>query len=227
MNQLKDRGFLDNIISKGKLTNAIIDQVSKFLSQYHNGAATDPLKIEGTPDKLISQIQNLYYQSKKYTGITISQAIIDMTLRPLEKYLKDNRKLLLRRVKNGFIKQVHGGFIPRKIHINKNKIQSLGKTIDPLKNRYRDVASDIADLSIELNRSSSADFTKHLVNRYSKHSDDKELIHVLPFYQAMRCLFLGLTHSINMKYMSGVQGQEEQKLAKAYYEQTINIIREF
>ena len=226
MNQLKDRGFLDNIILKGKLTDAVINQISKFLSQYHNGATTDSSKIEGSPDKLASQIQDLFYQSKKYTGVTISQAIIDMTLRPLEKYLKDNRKLLLRRVKSGFIKRIHGDFIPRKIHIDKNRVQSLGKTIDPIKKRYNDIASDIADLSVELNLSGNTGFTEQLVNQYSKHSGDKELKQVLPFYQAMRCLFLGLTHSIKMKNLGGIQGKEEQKLARTYYEQTINIIRE-
>ncbi len=226
MNQLPNRQFLNAILEKEKLTEKIIEQVSAYLGFFHDQAEIYDSKDKGTFEDLNSQLQNLYYQSKKYLGITISQAIVDMTLRPLEKFLADNKKSISRRIRKGHIKHIHGCFLPRKIHVTKNKVVALPKTTDPLRNRYSDVASDVADLTVELRLAGQEKLADFFIAKYCKTTSDKEIHHVLPIYQALKCLALGLQHSIGIKHFTDKEAEEQKKLAVKYYEQTINVVHQ-
>lgn len=225
MNQLSDRGFLSNMISKNKLAEKSLERISLHLYEFHQKTPVSKSKEDGSPDLVWEKIENLYYQSKKYLNQTITKAIIDMTLRPIEKYLNDNRKLFLRRMKGGEIKLVHGCLIPRKIHCTKEDVTFLGKTSDPLKDRFRDVASDIADLSVELLISDLEQMSETFINSYVQQSGDKDIPLVLPIYQAARCLSLGLKHSIKSVSESSKQAEEDKQQAIRYYEQTIDVVR--
>ncbi|NQU62844.1 MAG: hypothetical protein HQ517_00970, partial [SAR324 cluster bacterium] len=192
MNQLADRYFLNNIISKGKLSEKTLDSISKFLFELHEKAEPTPSKDDGTSDSLLQKLNDLIYQSKKYLGDTIRQPMIDMTVRPLEKYIVDNRKLFMRRNKKGFIREVHGCFIPRKIHAGKDAISALAKTTDPLRNRYCDIVSDIADLTVELRQGGEGVLATYFIESYCSNTDDREIKIILPIYQALKCLSQGL-----------------------------------
>jgi aminoglycoside phosphotransferase family enzyme len=224
MNQLSDRHFLDVIIKKGKITEQMIDDIAAFLVRFHEVAQTAASKEEGTPEKLNAVLQDLFYQSKKYLGSTISQAVIDMIFHPLEKFLVDNRKLFLRRIKKGYIKKVHGCFIPKKINIQKESVFALSRSTDPLKNRFTDVGSDVADLIVELNQAEQKNLAEHFMKKYSRLSGDKEAKLVVPFYRAMKCLSSGNMHSAAMRNVSKERAANHQKLATEYYEQIIDIV---
>ncbi len=226
MNQLPDRHFLDVILEKGKLTEENLNNIGSFLCRSHDKAEISKSKEDGTPDTLNAQLQDLIYQSKKYVGVTISQATIDMVLRPLEKYLIDNRKLLLRRIKKGAIRQVHGCFIPRKIHIRKKEVTVLARTTDPLRHRFNDVAADVADLAVELIHAGCHESSHYFIDQYSKLTGDRELKPVLPIYQAMKCLSLGLKHSIIMKQLKDDKAERQQTTARQYYEQAIDVVHQ-
>jgi len=226
MDQLADRYFLSNIISKGKLTEKTIDNVSRFLFQLHEKAVPTSSKDEGTSVLILQKLKDLIYQSKKYLGDTISQPMIDMTLRPLEKYIVDNRKLLLRRNKRGLIREVHGCFIPRKIYASKETVLALAKTTDPLRNRYCDVVSDIADLTVELIQEGESSKATYFIESYCKKTEDREIKLILPIYQALKCLSQGLKYSISFRQKSGKTEEENKRKATAYYEQAIEVVHQ-
>ena len=208
MNQLTNRYFLSNIIDKGKLTEKTMDRISLFLVQLHAAAETSSSKNEGTSDSLLQKLNDLIYQSKKYLGITITQPMIDMTYRPLEKYIVDNRKLLLRRVKKGYIKEVHGCFIPRKIYAGNDGILALAKSTDPLRDRFCDIASDIADLAVQLIYTGNHSMADYFIEAYCKQADDQETRSIIPIYQALNCLTQGLKYSISFNQS---EAEEEKK----------------
>ncbi len=224
MNQLSDRGFLSNIIKKNKLSESNLNQICTHLINFHEKAKTSESKDDGSPDMLTSKFENFYYQSKKFLGVTITKAMIDMTLRPLKRYLVDNRKTYLRRLKQGNIRMVQGCFIPRKIHVTKDGVNVLGKTSDPLKERYNDVASDVADLTVELQMAGQKEMSNYFINKYCQLSGDKEISTVLPVHQALKCLNLGLKYSIRINEFDGKESDCIKRLAKKYYEQTIEVV---
>lgn len=227
MNQLSDRAFLEAIMEKGRLNKTTLYRVVDFLFEFHQKTAVDESKSHGTPEELTSKLQNLYYQSKKYLGDTITQPVIDMTFRPMERFLEEHRKMFLRRIKKGCIKHVHGSFIPKKINVSKEEVVALGKSTDPLRDRYLDFASDIADIVVELNHADHQEFATTFISKYSKLSGDRELKQIVPFYQALKCLANGLAHSVIMETSTGEQVEEHRQLAIRYYEQTVDAVRQF
>ena len=225
MRQLPDRGFLSNIVEKNKLSDNHLKRIAKRLSDYHSEAKVAPGKDDGSPDSLSIKLQDLFYQSKKYLNVTINQAMIDMTLRPLEKSLVDNRKLLLKRMKSENIRQVHGCFMPRKINITSDAINFLGRTSDPLKSQYSDTIADVADLSVMLGHLNQVDKAKVFVDAYFDVSGDKESQQLLPIYQALKSLELGLVDSVKSHQADSKLAASFKDTAVKYYEQTVEIVR--
>ena len=222
MNQFADRYFFDQMLAKGKLKQSTIENIAHYLHQMHEQSNRSISKDEGTVDSLLQTLNDLIYQSKKYLGSTISQPMIDMTLHPLEKYINNNRKLLLRRLKKEKIREVHGCFIPRKIIVTKERIMALAKTSDPLKNRFKDIAADLADLTVELSRQNQQELAAHFTETYCKIDDDRDLKFILPIYEAFKCLALGLKQSIQFQKGNKKTAEEFKTKAKAYYEQAID-----
>lgn len=225
MNQLPERGFLQNLIVKNKLNRSTLEKVASHLVSCHKQADISKSKDDGSPENLRSIIENLFYQSKKYLGQTITQAMIDMTFRPLEKYLIDNKKLFLKRIKQEQIKMIHGCYVPRKIHVTKEGVNVLGKTSDPLKNRFNDIASDLADLTVELRLADLKELSEDFINKYCELTEDKDIRQVLPVYQAVKCLTLGLKHSIQFGTQDPADAEASKTSASRYYKQTIEVVR--
>ncbi len=226
MNQLSNRYFLNNIIKKGKLTEKTIGRISHFLFQLHESAETSTSKSDGTSESLLQKLNDLIYQSKKYLGNTITQPMIDMTFRPLEKYIMDNRKLLLRRVKKGQIREVHGSFIPRKIYAGKDTVMALAKTTDPLRDRFCDISSDIADLTVQLSHEGNGTMAQYFIDSYCGHTDDPDTKSIIPIYQALNCLSQGLKYSISLSQSDPETAEEKKTKATAYYEQAIEMVHQ-
>ena len=226
MKQLPDRYFLDGIIKKGSLKEQTLDQVCMTLAEFHKIARLPDLKDEGTPDKIRTDMENLFYQSKKHIGITISQAMIDIARRPMDTFIKNNKKLFLRRIRNQRIRYVHGCFIPRKIHIYKNNTLFLARTSDPFKDRYADIANDIAELTNELIRIDANQLAEYFSNQYCEITGDQELGPVLKFYQVMKCLANGLKHTVGMERTLKSDSEDHLVNAKGYYEQAIDVVHQ-
>ena len=226
MKQLPDRYFLDKAIKKGSLKKKTLEQVCLTLAAFHQMARLPDHKDDGTPDKIRTDMENLFYQSKKHVGVTISQAMIDIAHRPMDTFLKNHKKLFLRRIRNQCIRYVHGCFIPRKIHVHQNKTLFLARTSDPFKDRYADVATDIADLTIELLRIDAGQLADQFTNRYIEITGDQELGPILKFYQVMKCLAKGLKHSVDMERTFKGDSTNHLANAKSYYEQAIDVVHQ-
>ncbi|MDH5560035.1 MAG: hypothetical protein OEY59_04180 [Deltaproteobacteria bacterium] len=225
MNQLSSRLFLDKLILKNMVSESMLEMLSRFLIQFHQATQAATSKNAPTADFLSAKLEDLFYQSRKYLSQTISQAVIDMTQHPLERYFHDAKKLIARRTKKGCVKKVHGCFVPRKINLQKDLVLCLGKSAEPLKNQYMDVASDIADLTVELSHFKLGNEAGIFTESYQKLSKDKELPLIMPIFLALRCLSQGLKHSMATEFTKGEEKQQHQKRAASYYEQLIPIVK--
>lgn len=224
--QLTDGGFLDVLISKGKLTLESTERVTGFLYDFHSKTDVSTSKEDGTVEQLDGILQNLFYQSKKFLGDTITQPMIDMSFRPLERFLENHKKLLSRRIKRDAIKLIHGRFVPEKIHVHKDQVSCLAKSSDPLKNRYMDVASDVADITVELLKLEQKEAAEHFVKSYARVSADKDLKLVLPFYQALKALALGVKHSTASKFDAEKEAEVHKDMAIGYYNLLLEIVHQ-
>jgi len=214
--QLADRGFLQLMLSKDKLKAKHLEDVAQALWTFHETAGMAGTK--GLPDaaELTERLRDRYYQAKKHLGKTITKTMIDLSCRPLEKALKEHKKLFGRRARKGFIGHYHGDFAARKIHWATDGVAFLGRSGDPMKDRYGDRASDVADLCVDLEAAGKPDLAKVFLDRYIELSDDKELPLTLPIYKSLKAMKLGLKHSFALEHSEDPEA--DQVVAKHFFE---------
>ncbi|MDT8445978.1 MAG: hypothetical protein RRB13_03645 [bacterium] len=222
--QLTDRGFLDQLLAKDKLGAKQAKDVAKALWTFHEGLGQINPKEAPGPDELLEKLKDLYYQSKKFLGQTLTKAMVDLSTRPLEVYLTDRKKLLARRVRKGFVSYYHGSLDLKRVHWASDGVAFIAKSEEAVKDRYGDRISDLADLCVALEHEGKGEWSQVLVEEYQKHCGDPDVAELLPLYRAMRTLKMGLHHSVVM----GLGGPEaeveaEKALAKSYFEQTVII----
>lgn len=222
-NQLADRGFLSALLEKDKLKAEHLKSIAAHLAGAHQEAkACDAKSTVGSPEDLKSQIDALIYQSKKHMGDCITQPMIDMTMRPVERFLETHKKLLGQRARKGFVKAHHGCVTPEKIHLQSGEVALLARREDPLKHRFKDVASDVADLSCSLVFAEKKELAQGFVEEYVALTKDEQLKVILPLYQLIFALAQGLHHSLLRLEETP---EEHQAKAKEYYELMVELAR--
>jgi len=102
----------------------------------------------------------------------------------------------------------------------------LARTSDPFKDRYADVANDIAELTNELIRIDANQLAEYFSNQYCEITGDQELGPVLKFYQVMKCLANGLKHTVGMERTLKSDSEDHLVNAKGYYEQAIDVVHQ-
>lgn len=226
MNQLSESYFLSSMIQREKVKEQHIKDLVDFLIQFHENSDVQSSKEFGTADPILNKLEDLMYQSKKYLNKTLTQATLDMTHRPLEKFIQDNKKLISKRLKKGKIRSVHGCLIPSKIHIYKGKVQLLPMNVAFLNDRFKDVAADLADLLVELQMHDLGEFSNQFLEYYSTKSKDKDLKQITTFYQAMKCFQRGLEQSVLSDQKEADEAETHIEQAKLYYQKAVEIVRE-
>jgi aminoglycoside phosphotransferase family enzyme len=226
MNQLANRHFLDVLIEKNGLREDHLDRTAVFLNHLHQQAATPEGRETVTFEDIISKLKDLVYQSKKYLGQTVTRPMLDMTALPLEKFLVENRKFFQKRLRKGVIREIHGCFIPRKINVDPSGVLALARTSDPIRNRFDDLAVDVADLSMELTNAGIPSLATHFVEAYYRLTPDKDLKIVLPVFQALKCLAMGVRYNAAAMRSPKTMAVAHQHKAGRFYEQAIDVVHQ-
>jgi aminoglycoside phosphotransferase family enzyme len=224
MNQLTERYFLDVLNQKQNVREAHLDRIAEFLDRLHRQANVPETREALSYETMVAKLKDLVYQSKKYLGLTITQAMLDMTALPLEKFLADNRKFFQKRLRKGVVREIHGCFIPRKIHVSPQGVTALARTSDPIRNRFDDLAADVADLSMELMQAGAPSLATYFVDAYCRLTTDKDLKSALPVFQALKCLSMGVRYSAEAKRSQGEKAIACQQTAGRFYEQAIDVV---
>lgn len=226
MHQLQSQFFVDRLIEKKKINSTHIDKIVHFLAEFHQKAIPAPTEEGGSPEFLINRINDFFYQSKKFIDITITQPLIDLSFFPLERFVQKQKKLLLKRLKKKLVREIHGNFIPSKIHVQGELVQVLSKTEHPLRNKFGDVAIDLAQLVISLKKEGLHQLAVEFVEGYVAETNDKDIQEILPFYQSIACFNSGLRNSKKMAAEQGKEAEKYKETAIKCYEQSIEEIRQ-
>ena len=193
MRELNERYLLSAQLERKKITPTSIGRIAKFLAGVHfNCVAVDRETEAGKPDHFYSLCDEQLYQLKRYLDASISQPLMDMIRHPLEKFATEQRRLFLRRIKKGRIIHCHGAFVPEHIYIKGLEINIFSPQEAQRKLCLLDAACDIASLTVELVRMQENELSDIFIKRYITAAKDRELMKVLPAYQALVSLKKGV-----------------------------------
>ncbi len=198
MRRLPQEKMLNMLLESGGVTDDMITRVASKISEFHKNTATGPhINEYGNLKAIAFNTEENFNQTEKSVGRTISEAkylkIRDYT----RKYLSHNEKLFNERVNLGKIRDCHGDL--HAAHICFTGSICIYDCIEfNDRFRYSDVASEVAFLSMDLDRYGRADLSSTFTNRYIEYSSDTDLLKLLPFYKCYRAYVRGKVESFKL-----------------------------
>jgi aminoglycoside phosphotransferase family enzyme len=195
MKQLSGHYFGNELLAAGKLTPTLIGRVARFLAEQHTAhPVVDHAAELGHAEHFRSLFEEIVYQVKKYTGQAVTETMLDIVVRPVERFIDDGRKLFQRRQKRGRTVEGHGDFVPEHVFLKGKEVVAITPIDTPLKFRQLDAANDVATFCNALHMAGAAEAEELFIKRYVSASHDRDLIKLLPAYEVMQALRGGLDY---------------------------------
>ncbi|MBF0280099.1 MAG: hypothetical protein HQM13_20035 [SAR324 cluster bacterium] len=226
LGHISERYFLDSLLARKKVTPTIIGRIAKYLAQIHSENPVEGRGDAGRPENLYNLCEDILYQTQKYLNTTITQPMLDIIRRPLEKFVEEHRKLFSRRVKKKRIIQGHGALLPEHIYIKGMDVYFVSPQELHRKFCLLDAANDIAYLTVEFARVNEPEWMDLFVKRYIAAARDRDLTTMLPTYQTFVALKQGVVHSEWMTETEGEFHAEQAQIASDYFNLAVKFSRD-
>ncbi len=226
LEHLSERYFLNSLLEHKKVTPTIIGRLAKQLALIHSENPVEGRGDAGRPENLYNLSEDVLYQTQKYLNTTITQPMLDLIRRPLEKFVEEHRKLFSRRVKKKRVVQGHGTFLPEHIYIKGMEVYFVSPQEIHRKFCLLDVANDVAYLTVELARFEEIEWMDLFIKRYITAARDRDLPTMLPTYQTFVALKQGVVHSEWMTELAGEPQAEQAQIASDYFNLAVKFSRD-
>ena len=196
MAQYSDSSWLDRLVRQEKFTPTMVGRLARFLAEIHEGASLEEKAASsGRPENFHALMDEVFYQAKKYVGITLSDALLEMVSHAMLRFVEEFRRLFLRRQKRGKIVDGHGAFIPSHIHLKGGDVLAISPLEGQSKFRVMDAANDVATLLNELDLAGALELGEQFQKRYASTAKDRDLARILPAYRTLQAMRSGLLYS--------------------------------
>lgn len=230
ISQLSTQHWLDHLLEAGRCTPTVIGRVARFLAAQHAEHPAPPGSAEaaGRPEHLRSLLEEIFYQSKKYTGAVLSEAMLEVVTRPAMRFIDDSRKLFQRRIKKGRIVDGHGAFVPEHLHVRGKDVAAVAPLDGQAKYRVLDAANDVAALVNALTLAGQDALAELFVKRYATAAKDRDLDKTLPIYRLFQAVHNGLQLCERSAHagLADEQRTAWQQQAQRQYQHAVQLVRQ-
>jgi aminoglycoside phosphotransferase family enzyme/predicted kinase len=198
MKQLPKERMMDSLLRLNLATQDMLVRVAEKLAGFHNTAKTNPdISAYGKLDAIAVNTEENFSQTEKYIDISIPSAKYHRIKSYTDDFLKTNKALFNKRVKDNRIKDCHGDLHAAHVCLS-NGICIYDCIEFNDRFRYCDVASEVAFLAMDLDRYQRADLARAFVDTYVRESGDEELLQLLNFYKCYRAYVRGKVESFKL-----------------------------
>jgi aminoglycoside phosphotransferase family enzyme/predicted kinase len=191
MVRLPAERMLDRLLEAGEIDNARMDALARLLADFHANAATGAGVDEyGEPAAVARNVLENFQETERFIGEphTVSRELHAFLAARAERFLEQERELLVRRVREGRIRDGHGDLHAGNICVLGERIVAYDSLEFAPRFRCADVACDLAFLCMDLDYRDFRGFSGYLARRYAELARDEELERLLPFYKGYRAV---------------------------------------
>jgi len=191
MVRLPQERMMDEVTDRGELQPEHLERIIERLVPFYEAAATGPrINKFGEPAIIAFNHQENFSRTAPLVGEMLSAELFARIQAYSLGFLKRNRQLFLRRIREGRIRDCHGD-----LHM-KNICLADGVYIYDCiefnsRFRYGDVAADIDFLAMDLDYHGLGALSRFFVQRFAQASGDQELLEILDFYKCYRAYVRG------------------------------------
>ena len=226
MKQLPTEKMLGNLLRSNRVTEEMVVRIAEKVATFHNKAKTSSeISVYGKLEAITINAEENFNQTEKYKDISIPSLKYYRIKAYTDNFVKSNKSLLNKRVKDGRIRDCHGDLHAAHICLS-NGIYIYDCIEFNDRFRYSDVASEVAFLAMDLDRYQRADLSQAFVNAYVRLSQDKELLQLLNFYKCYRAYVRGKVASFMLDDPYASEKEAALATAHSYFDLAFKYTKE-
>jgi aminoglycoside phosphotransferase family enzyme len=228
MLEIPQKFRMDNLIAANKVGLNILENLTEIIIKFHfSTPTTAKIKSYGQPRFMKKKIDENFETLAKLN--TNNEIVHSKFHRKLIVFIKNNKLLFYKRIREDKIREIHGDLYLRNIFIVNNKISRFYlydriEFNDSL--RYADIAEDLAHLSMDLDYYKRNDLRRYFISKYIEKSNDNSLQDLLYFLMCYKAcvrakvsLFRAKTEIIDEKRKTQLEESKDLlELAGSYLE---------
>jgi uncharacterized protein len=196
MRRLPERRMLPFLLDSGQLTPEMMRAVAEVLAPFHAGA--EPVQ-KGPAFDYPSNVQKDWAENldlQPFFGTWIEDDMFAALKKFGTEFLDKHHDLFMRRINDGWIRDVHGDLHCEHICFAPEGIQIFDCIEFSSQLRCCDLASEIGFLVMDLEARSGGNLVRPFLTRYLELLHDPDLLVLLPFYQCYRALVRGKVEAL-------------------------------
>ncbi len=219
MKEMPQDRMMDRLLRAGKVKKKdILGLVRKLVPFYQTSRTGKGINPFGGVEIIAKNIEENFTQTKPYVGPLVDKVTYDRIVSGNRKFLKEEKDLFKKRIREGRIRDCHGDLHSGNICLDK-EIQIYDCIEFNHRFRYSDTACDLAFLCMDLDFHGYPKLSEILIKNYVRHSGDRALPKLLDFYKSYRAYVRAKVHSFSSDEpdLSSKEKRSHFQLAKKYY----------
>jgi len=219
MVRMPQERMMDEVADRGELRREHLERIIERLVPFYEQAATGPrINKFGEPAIIHFNHQENFSRTAGLVGEMLSPELFTGIQAFSWGFLKKNRQLFLRRIREGRIRDCHGDLHMKNICLADGVYIYDCIEFNP-RFRYGDVAADIDFLAMDLDFHGYRELSRYFVEGFAQASRDPELLKILDFYKCYRAYVRGKINAFVAQDPEQNPESREQagELARAYF----------
>lgn len=219
MKRLDDAWSLKAMLEAGKIEEAHIRKLSQTLHTFYQSGRLDRERASfGKPERIKRNTNENFEQTLPFVGWTISAREFATIEGFTNRFLIEHRDLFEKRLKEGFVRDGHGDLHTDHIYFPPSgEVLIIDRIEFNDRFRFHDIASDVAFLTMDLAFQGFPSWATVFKDAFLKETNDKDLLTLLPFYEAYRAYVRGKVEGFALDKGSSPQHSPAFQRVRKYF----------
>ncbi len=196
MRRLPADRMLTELLDRNEVRRELMATIAARLAEFHRGADAGPeVRAAGDPAVIARLMKEDFAEMEAFRGRTISAGHDDAIQQFCHDFVRWFGPRMRERQSEGRIRDCHGDLRAEHICVTNGLVIFDCIEFNP-QFRFRDIASEIAFLAMDLDYRGHPELADHLIARYASAANDSDLPRLVPFYQCHRAYIRGKAESL-------------------------------
>ena len=192
MRRLPEKRMMPFLLERQDVTSGMMRELADFVASFHKRAKRIvPAAPWRYPKLAQRQWDDNLTDLKNVAGESADAEMVALLKETGSRFIEQHSDLLIKRAKQGWIRDVHGDLHCENICFSSEGIQIFDCIEFSSQFRQSDLVSEIAFLIMDLEARGAGSLVEPFLKRYRRVVADPDLLRLLPFYKSHRALIRG------------------------------------